>query len=373
MGVGSTGTAEETKREGAVEEGVFAISDIRAESLFLPGEDFLATEQLLDVLWRRRQACLLSLGLSILQTYPKLASDIGFARAIDDYRKLEFSRRRVLMEHPAVRIWLKHMARLPRVNDRGSVPEGALQRHLAEFPRLLAFAEILGQRDFKPPYEVQRYDVDPLVAEAAPPSFVFDNLETRRLRDASSRYTVEFAREVIDAALRRTQLVWPECVQVFPKFVKVIIHVPNTEFRSCSAERYAGAIMLSTEEDTLLAVEESLIHECGHQILYCVMELDPIIRKDANGTFRLPWSGAQRDAYGYFHATYIYLILALFFERALGQLPYDEAAVSERLEAILRGLEKAIGDFENADCFTSVGSRFCEKLICRATELIQRN
>ncbi|MGH7119990.1 MAG: aKG-HExxH-type peptide beta-hydroxylase [Acetobacteraceae bacterium] len=159
----------------------------------------------------------------------------------------------------------------------------------------------------------------------------------------------------------------------FDRFVKIIVHLPDLESRSCSAARFAGAILLSSGDDTLLAIAESLVHECGHQVLYSVMELDPLIRGDGQRSFTLPWSGSQRDAYGYFHATYIYLILALFFERVVKSGRDDRAAARERLAAILAGLDRALGDFADADFFTQGGKAFFNRLANQAVTVIERN
>jgi len=248
------------------------------------------------------------------------------------------------------------------------------KKRLEEFCRLQKeILPRLNQPNGSQPYILQRYDVDPLIAEVAPPSFVFENLDAKRTRDASNPYTLGFLAEVLQAALKRIERVWPEMVDVFPSFVKIIIHLPDIESRSCSAQRFAGAIMLSASDDSLLAMEESLIHECGHQILYCVMELDPLIRRDAKGSFVLPWSGSERDAYGYFHATYIYLILALFFERALGRESSEDETVRQRLVTILHGLERALADFETAECFTTAGRMFFHRMGAVGREAIGRN
>ena len=115
------------------------------------------------------------------------------------------------------------------------------------------------------------------------------------------------------------------------------------------------------------------MHECGHQILYCVMELDPLIRDIERKSFTLPWSGAQRDAYGYFHATYIYLILALFFERVADSNRHDRQEALFRFGAILVGLQQALGDFADADFFTETGKAFFDRLARQAVSVIGRN
>ncbi|MGH8142347.1 MAG: aKG-HExxH-type peptide beta-hydroxylase, partial [Steroidobacteraceae bacterium] len=159
----------------------------------------------------------------------------------------------------------------------------------------------------------------------------------------------------------------------FDRFVKIIVHLPDLESRSCSAARFAGAILLSSGDDTMLAMAESLVHECGHQALYCVMELEPLICDAGQRSFTLPWSGSQRDAYGYFHAAYIYLLLALFYERVVNSGRDDQADAQERLAAILAGLDRALCDFANADFFTEAGKAFFNRLANQSVTVIERN
>ena len=351
-----------------------AFGDFDAATLHLPGDDPAATDQLLDTLWRRRQATLLAIGLWIRRAYPELERETRFDAAMNRYMLLPQSHRRALMEHPPFRVWLRLMARPFSLRGKAAAQVAVVRSRLADLQRLADDENVRPEeRSGGRSYAIERYDVDPLIMEVAPPSYVFDQLDKKRSRDASSPYTLRFFADVVETALRRTEAVWPEMVAVLPKFVRTIIHVPDADHRSCSAERFAGAIMLSIADDTLLSVEESLIHECGHQVLYCIMELDPLVRKDAGGTFVLPWSGSKRDAYGYFHALYIYLLLGLFFERALGRYPTEDEAVHDRLIAILTGLKTALPDFDRAEFFTLGGRVFFDSLDDRATQLVERH
>ncbi len=180
---------------------------------------------------------------------------------------------------------------------------------------------------------IERFDVDPLIVEVSPPSYQFPDEKRQREIEETTAYSLSFFLEVATAATERIKQTWLAAYQDFTKFVRIIIHVPNANFRSCSADRYAGVIFLSADDDTLLDVEESFIHEYGHQILYNVIELDPLIYQQEERRFNLPWSGAERDFWGYFHAFFIY----------------------QRLLEILRGAIQAVPDLEGANCFTPKG------------------
>jgi hypothetical protein len=346
-------------------DGAPAAGDIRTAGLFLPGVDPFATDRLLDHLWRRRQASLLAGAMTLRAAVPDLAHRTGFTAAIEAFRDAPSGQRRALLEHPCLRIWLGRMTRLPRLDSLAPGPDNPLPALLADGARLLSQA-------VPATYVVQRYDVDPLLAAAVPPSYCFDNLDAKRRRDETNPYSLAFAREVIAAALQRVAEAWPAAREDFDRYVKIVVHLPDVESRSCSAARFAGAILLSADDETLLAVAESLVHECGHQILYCVMEADPLIVETAPRSFTLPWSGAQRDAYGYFHATYIYLILALFFEKVLDRHAGDREQALGRLAAIAAGLDRALADFAEADFFTETGRSFFENLADHAGRLLAR-
>ena len=345
------------------------------EEIFLPGGDPNATDQLLELLWRKRQRSLLMIGLQILSTRRALAQASGFEAALEIFKFLPQPHRRRFLEYPPMRIWLSQMLYQELTDNKIKSPkETILLSRLNAFHRLIEDVtrnKLAYLQDGH--FLIQRFDVDPILAEIAPPSYVFERLDERISNDRNNPYTITFFRSVVDAALGRICDALPEMAVLFPKFVKTIIHLPDIEFRSCSAQRYAGAIMLSAGDESLLAVEESLVHEYGHQILYCVMESDPLIRSNSNDTFVLPWSGSERDAYGYFHATYIYLLLALYFEQALKCERTDLEAVEKRLGEVLEGLERAIPDFERANFFTRIGFAFYRKMASVTSDVLIRN
>jgi len=203
--------------------------------------------------------------------------------------------------------------------------------------------------------EVARFDIDPLIREAVPPSYDFPDEAKQQKMSAGSIYTLQFFFQVVTVALQRICVGWPAAYRDFPRFVRMIIHLPDAEFRSCSADRYSGVILLSSIDESLLDLEESLIHEFGHQILYNVMELDPLIVDAAKRTFRLPWSGQVRDLYGYFHAFYIYILLVRYLERSEESRRRDERRCLRRIAEIMSGLRVALPDLQANGSFTPRG------------------
>ena len=352
----------------------YSICGIDARSLFLPQGDTAPLDELLDTLWRRRQRVLLALEMQVQARCRSLSNETGFTMALARFKRLPEHCRRMLMEYPTIRVWIQRMRSGNLLSN--SAKKGGdelLGGLLTEYCRI----QEQGLRILANPNDgsfcpIQRYDVDPLISQVAPPSFVFDNLDEKRRLDHCNPYTIEFFSEVLRAAMLRIEHAWPEMAAMMPCFIKTIIHLPDLDSRSCSAQRFAGVVLLSSSDDTLLMVEESLVHECGHQILYCVMELDPLVRPGTEVSFILPWSGAERDAYGYFHATYIYLILALLLEREVAHGPDREQAY-KRLGEIVRGLKLALVDFQDADFFTPIGDKFFRGMLAVGTDMIDRN
>jgi HEXXH motif-containing protein len=142
---------------------------------------------------------------------------------------------------------------------------------------------------------------------------------------------------------------------LFPVFVRTIVHLPYADFRSASASRYSGVIFLTADDRTILEVEESIVHEWGHQVLYAVMELDPVVVDGDRGDLALPWSGARRDFYGYFHALFVYVLLLRYLEQIEDRDAEELERVHELFAHILRGAARALPDFEDDSRFTPRG------------------
>ena len=353
----------------------FRLGGICAEGLFIPGEsvDPLATDRLLSTVWRLREATLLALAMKVLYAEPEVASEIELEATMETYKALSQRRRRLLMEASPFRVLSWHLCRLlTGPVEKASGQRAILRQRLEDLRRLVVSASTnpAGSKQGLP-YQICGHEVDPLIREAASPMYVFDDPARERPGASVSAEGIRVFSQVVNRALARIECVWPAMTADFPRFVNTIVYLPDAKFRSCSAPRYAGAILLSHTASGLLSLEEDLIHELAHEILYNVEELETLICDDRR-TFTLPWLGTQRDAYVYFQATYVYLVLALYFERAMGRNSQEDEAVEARLTAILAGLEKALPDFANADFLTPTGQHFFDRLADHASRMIQR-
>lgn len=335
------------------------------EYILAPWRPWASPEEILNALWLTRQRSIVVTSLLLLNRYPTIADETGFAYALERFTSLPPRTRRALVESPPLRTWLWLMGE--QKHDMYQI-----RKYLTEFVRLIQCSTVASQDNFTThSYDIQRYDVHPLIQEVAPPSFAFDNLEERRASAVNKAYSLPFFATAVETALYEISCVWPEMARAFPLFVKTIIHIPELEYRSCSAQRYAGAIILSAADDSLLSLEESLVHECGHQILYCFMELNPLIHNDAKRMFKLPWSGSERDVYGYFHATYIYTLLALYMKRARTRALTNHDLADKRFREILDGLERALPDFQEPGLLTPAGHELMNAISAAATSLLE--
>jgi uncharacterized protein (UPF0276 family) len=78
--------------------------------------------------------------------------------------------------------------------------------------------------------------------------------------------------------------------------------------------------------------------------------------------YTLPWSGQKRDFYGYFHAFYVYIALVKYLGRVRSRSTDELQRAQNRLLYILRGLIKALPDFEASTEFTPQGRQLLENL-----------
>jgi len=335
-------------------------------------------ESLLKEVWKLRQATFLGFGLRVSEKAPKIFKETGLSDHLMMFSALSPQLRRQITEYPPFRIWLKQSTRIFALSlEEINLDNDQLKDKLAEIERVI----ISFYKNEANPYsriqktrtQVSRFAVDPLIIESISPSYVFPDETRQHELEQKSVYHLSFFLEVVTTALQRIKNAWPAAYQDFSKFVRLIIHVPDGEFRSCSADRYAGVILLSANDGSLLEVEESLLHEFGHQILYNVMELDPLFITKTGKQYKLPWSGQERDFYGYFHAFYIYILLASYYERIAGHPKKEQKQADDRISHILRGLIEALPDFDSATEFTLLGEGLFHLLREEVHQLVERN
>lgn len=300
----------------------------------------------------------LMLRLSTDDRRPKAATE-AFARFVGQTRET----RMTLVGDPAFSIWLQGATRRLR---RGDLAETA-----AEFPTI--FSRCLGRLavddlELGAPNQLLRYDVDPLLAAVAPPTYTFPTGSRAYALEQQTTYRLDVFRDVAQTALGRIADVWPGIGAMFPAFVRTVVHLPYATFRSASASRYNGVIFLTADDRTILEVEESMVHEWGHQLLYAAMELDPLVLDGDRGDIALPWSGARRDFYGYFHALFVYVLLLRYLERIANRDAEEMERIAELFAHILRGATRAVADFQDDSSFTERG-RLVRDFLIHAVEL----
>lgn len=311
----------------------------------------MALEELRREVLEARQAAFVALMLR-LSTRSDTVVAAAAAAELERFMQLSRDERIAVVGDPTLSVWLQRSARLEGRNDT------ALAETVVDFPDVLArCVGRLEENDLglAPPVQLLRYDVDPLIAAVAPPTYTFPDSARARELDEQTSYSLDVFRDVVLAALGRITAAWPELAAMFPVFVRTIVHLPYADFRSASASRYAGVIFLTADDRTILEVEESIVHEWGHQVLYAVMELDAIVVDGDRGDLALPWSGARRDFYGYFHALFVYVLLLRYLERIGDRDARELDRARELFAHILRGAARSLPDFEDASRFTPRG------------------
>jgi HEXXH motif-containing protein len=266
-----------------------------------------------------------------------------------------------LMEDPVFAIWLNRMAvgagkAASRDGDRTLFDE-----MLADLPSVLDRVLRLQADPDLPriagtPICVQMDDLDPLIQRVTPPSFEFNERSLSTL--GNQRRLLPRIVQSLSDAFESIQTVAPNVWSQIVALVRIIGYLPDADFRSCSAARYPGVVYLGQGDEVVYEFEESLIHEAAHQYLYRIDEVDPIVDRHAGGSgeYELPWSGAQRDFFGYLHACFIYVALDKYFTQRLEVTNQQAAEVAARRDHIHRGLAAALPEIEGHPALTSRGS-----------------
>lgn len=340
---------------------------------FLPGDPTASLEDLLEMVWRNRLTTFLAVYAELFSLCPKDCEASGFLAAASEVIDTQTAERRAVAGNPVFQVWVglaMHdlWARLTGRTD-DSQP---LRARLEEFPHMLGRVREAIEGRSRPLFH--RLDMDPLIAAVLPPSYVVPDDAAERKARSRLGHPLAFFRDVVGIALERIQAAWPEARNYFDRLVYAVCYLPDADFRSCSASRYTGVILISNRDCSVLDLEESLVHEAGHQLLYNVVEADAVTDDSTAEQYRLPWSNQVRDFYGYFHAFYIYVLLAQYHERVIGsRIGTDRAFAEERLRHILRGLVAALPDFQGNPHLTPRGHALAAALAGDVAELALRN
>jgi hypothetical protein len=317
------------------------------------------SDELLERVWRSHQADFLAFAMKLSVTKPALSEQTGITDCLRRFQVSTAEARRRLIEYPPFLAWLKRSLASDQADDDLAAGLGELKRLIHEFdecggkPRLTVPGTGVG---------IARFDVDSLIVQGALPEYKFP-VESRQTEfDETVAYPFSFFQEVVSLALERIRRALPAAHVEFPKFVKLIVDMIDSDYTSYSGYQHVGVIFVSTDNSPLVALEEYLIHEFGHQILYNVTELDPIVIDDDDNLYKLPWSGRQRNLYGYFHAFYIYTFLAHYLGRVTGRSRREQRRISDRLAHIRKGLERAAVELEALGKFTPRGKQLFDNV-----------
>lgn len=187
-------------------------------------------------------------------------------------------------------------------------------------------------------------DFDSYLMAATPPSYDFKALLSSEQGLNGYGHPLAMQKELLGLAFDNIDKAWPELRIQIEDVVQIVGYLPNASFRSCSAARYAGVVYLGNMDERILDIEESIVHEAGHQVLYRLGELVPLVKEGTPKTadYTLPWSGSKRDLFGFLHAFYIYTLLTKYFWRraSIKEAEYKDCVY--RAAVILVGSEKAI-------------------------------
>lgn len=329
------------------------------ESTYFPSKRNRALDTLVENARRKREALFAGSALHLRESHPEVMASSELGECFNDFQRSSGVERDALTSHPVFALALDRFLRSDI--DSGTTAPTEATGLAASYRRA---REAISATDVLriDRTELRRWDTDPLIMELAPPTYAFPPPAERERRERDDAYSLDAFRVIATTALDRIGIAWPELRLHFDLLVPVIVQIPDAPYRSASAARYRGVVFLSSDDATLLELEESLVHEFGHQILYHVMADRPLLAAGESKTYVLPWSGSKRDFYGYVHAFYIYLLLALYLERASGDTAHEADEVRPLLEHIVGGLCEARHDFVPDERFTSAGRQFIESL-----------
>lgn len=189
------------------------------------------------------------------------------------------------------------------------------------------------------PIALQQDNIDPYVMAATPPSYDFETVLRSEKGMNGHGHPLPMQRDLIGFAMNNIERAWPDLKAQIVDVVKIIGYLPDATFRSCSAARYAGVTYLGNKDEGVLDIEESIVHEAGHQVLYRLAEVIPLVKDGTPQTsdYTLPWSGSKRDLFGFLHAFYIYVLLTKYFWRRA------QAEVQNSRECVRRAVLIQIG------------------------------
>jgi hypothetical protein len=270
-----------------------------------------------------------------------------------------------VFDDPVFAIWMRYLHRAAANGEASEV-----RHHAASLCSVLERVEqrLTGRAPTYVPgtrIPVQQDDLDPYIKAATPPTYDF-TANGKTHNGAPHGHAVRLQADLLGTALRAIGDAWPELASQVLEHVRVIGYLPDASFRSCSAARYSGVVYFGNMDESILDIEESIVHETGHQVLYRLAEVTPLTKPGTpqDPTFELPWSGSKRDFFGYLHAFYIYLLLVKYFHRRARAGGHEAEEARRRAQLILLGCILARGTLEGHPYLAEQGQLVMEGL-CR--------
>lgn len=258
-------------------------------------------------------------ALKTLRSCNELLAAAGLEPIRDDFLELlarQQDAATLVLDDPVFAIWLRffHRALANARQEEVAVHVKNVHSVLDDVEkRLTGCAECYAPGSL---IAVQREDLHPYVMAATPPTYDFTRLPEPHDGPVIG-HPLSMQAELIGHALEGIGKAWPEMKDQVFEYVRIIGYLPDSTFRSCSAARYSGVVHLGNMDESTLDLEESLVHETGHQVLYRLGGMTKLTRPGTSlaANYVLPWSGSRRDLFGYLHAYYIYALLTKYYWR----------------------------------------------------------
>lgn len=334
-------------------------SQLWNQATFMPHDLPARSGMLIQNVAKKLQTNFLAFCLFVSAVQRDLYLESGLAEHSARFQSYDYEKKRLFVEYPIFRIWLKQATRSLESGIEVKVTLSELKRVMDGFEkdeRDLTIETDCGT------IELLRSNPDPLILKALKEDYRFPNESRGKELEQGDSYPISLVVELLHAALQRVRLTWFEAFKDFFRFVKIVVDLIDARLESYSSQEITGVVLVSINSEPLL-LEEYLIHEFGHQILSNVMELDPlVVMEEPRRKFSLPWSGKEREIYGYLHAFFIYLLLYNYLGRVRLRSMEVQSQVSERLAHIGDGLVRALPELEQANLFTPRGEQLFENL-----------
>jgi len=300
-------------------------------STFLPVDRPVRSALLLEEVARERQAALAVIAMKL-----RSRGRDELAQPLIDQLGQSLDARRALVNSPELRVWLKHAIRALALDRVGASPVSTskLDQLTREFLRLQDLAKRDCVRVPGTGIRLQGRDVDPLIKAALPPGYQLAIEQDR------ADQPLALAGDAIARALARIADTWPALREDISRYVLGIIHLGDVELRSCSGEPYTGVIVLTNTDDAPFGLEESIVREYSHQVLYNVMELSPLLTDAAD---------AEPERRADVHELFVSISLALYFERIRYRPERHLRQIAQRLRSLTVDSLDALAQFDAAD------------------------